>query len=174
MKKTKRGTVISKRNTSIPRLELVSGHMAANLVKNLRQALHSWPIQSITVWMDSMVALYWICNPGKQWKVFVANRVNKIAQITEQTGIQWRHCPTDKNIADLGSRGATIDKLEREEWFTGPEWLLHEERWPEQPNLKSNTTTDAEHKPVKESVMYKQKTADNPDEWEQLLAKKPY
>ena len=94
---------ISKRNATIPRLELVSGHMAANMVKNLCQALHHWPIQSITVWMDSMVALYWICNPGKQWKVFVANRVNKIAEITAQTGIQWKYCPTEKNLADLGS-----------------------------------------------------------------------
>ena len=66
---------ISKRNTTIARLELVSGQMAANMVKNVLVALRRWPITSVNVWMDSMVALYWICNPGKSWKVFVSNRV---------------------------------------------------------------------------------------------------
>ncbi|CAB4014977.1 Pro-Pol poly [Paramuricea clavata] len=42
---------ISKQNTTIPRLELVSGHMAANMVKNLWRALKHWPIVSTTVWM---------------------------------------------------------------------------------------------------------------------------
>ena len=104
---------ISKRNTTIARLELVSGHMAANMVKNILSALKLWPIASVTVWMDSMVALYWICNPGKSWKVFVSNRVRKIAEITHETGIIWTHCPTDKNLADLGSRGVSLDKMEK-------------------------------------------------------------
>ena len=82
---------ISKQDTSIARLELISGQMAANLAKNIHNALRGWPVKSITVWMDSMVALYWILNPGKSWKVFVANRVRKMAQITEQVKIQWRY-----------------------------------------------------------------------------------
>ena len=57
---------ISKQNTTIARLELVSGQMAANMARNLWRALNRWPIKSITIWMDSMVALYWITNPGKQ------------------------------------------------------------------------------------------------------------
>ena len=63
---------ISKRDTSIPRLELVSGHMAANMARNLWNALRGWPINGVTVWIDSLVALFWINNPGKPWKVFVA------------------------------------------------------------------------------------------------------
>ena len=90
---------VSKQNTSIARLELVSGQMAANMVRNLHNALKRWPI----VWMDSMVALYWIRNPGKPWKVFVSNRVKKMAEITGETGISWKYCPTEKNLAELGS-----------------------------------------------------------------------
>ena len=56
---------ISKRSTSIARLELVSGHMAVNMAKNLSTALQQLPIQTINIWMDSMVALYWITNPGR-------------------------------------------------------------------------------------------------------------
>ena len=116
---------ISKRDTSIPRLELVSGHMAVNMARNLCNALRGWPINGVTVWMDSLVALFWINNPSKPWKVFVANRVKKIAQITDEVNITWKYCPTKMNLADLGSRGASIDKLHNQEWFTGPEWLLN-------------------------------------------------
>ena len=64
---------ISRYNTTITRLELVSGEMATNMVKNLVAALKRLPITSMNVWLDSMVALYWICNPRKAWKVFVSN-----------------------------------------------------------------------------------------------------
>ena len=52
--------------------------MAANMVRNLQNALKRWPIVTTTVWMDSMVALYWIRNPGKSLKVFVTNRVSRL------------------------------------------------------------------------------------------------
>ena len=48
---------IARRNTSIARLELVSGHMAANMAKNLVVALRRWPIITITIWMDSLMTL---------------------------------------------------------------------------------------------------------------------
>ena len=129
---------LSKRNTSIARPELVSGHMAANMAKNLHGALQCWPISSTTIWMDSMVAVYWLTNPPKAWKVFLANRVRKIAEATSEIGITWKYVPTHTcmNLADLGSRGATIAKMERGIWLTGPNWLLDERQWPQQPKLK--------------------------------------
>ena len=93
---------ISERNTTKPRLELVEGHMAANMANKVQKALTRWPVGFITIWMDSAVALYWLMNPGNNWKVFVANRVRNIATVTEELNISWKYCPTDKNIADLG------------------------------------------------------------------------
>ena len=136
---------ISKRNTSIVRLELISGHMAVKTV-NLRQALNGWPIRSVTIWKDSMVALYWILNPGKSWKVFVVNRVRKNAQISRELEIQWKHCPSEMNLPDLGSRGASFSKMESSEWYTGPKWLLNRDDWPEQPKLISSTRSQEEEK----------------------------
>ena len=90
--------------------------MAANLARNVVNALKRLPIRSVTVWMDSLVALYWISSPEKAWKVFVANRVKKIAEITEDVDIQWKYVPSGKNVADAGSRGkpreAVIGQLE--------------------------------------------------------------
>ena len=162
---------ISKRDTSIPRLELVSGHMAANMARNLCNALRGWPINGVTVWMDSLVALFWINNSGKPWKVFVANRVKKIAQITDEVNITWKYCPTKMNLADLGSRGASIDKLHNQEWFTGPEWLLSKENWPEQPELKKNQATHQEYKVTETVFLCEEKEA---DEWDELLDRSTY
>ena len=83
-----------------------------------------------------MVALYWICNPGTSWKVFVSNRVRRMARITQEAGIKWRHCPTDNNLGDLGSRGASLEKMEKGKWYEGLDWLLNEEHWSEQPKLE--------------------------------------
>ena len=112
---------ISKRNTSMPRLELVGGQMAANMARNVCKALGKLPISSVTIWMDSMVALFWISNPSKPWKTFVANRVKKIVEIKQEINIKWKFCPSAENLADLGSRGANIDKVVNGKWFDGPD-----------------------------------------------------
>eukprot|EP00795_Rhopilema_esculentum_P006372 gene6372-biopygen7981 len=163
---------ISKRNTSIARLELVGGQMAANMAKNICKALKNWPITSINVWMDSMVALFWINNPGKQWKAFVANRVRKITEIGNEIGIEWKYRPSSENLADLGSRGANIEKMVEKKWFEGPDWLLNEEEWPEQPVLKSSKRNLEEQRPIKEAILFTNETES--DEWDKLLERQSY
>ena len=163
---------ISKRNTSIPRLELISGQMAANMAKNVCQALKQLPIVSVTVWMDSIVALFWILNPAKSWKTFVANRVKKMASITSDLNIKWKYCPSKENIADLGSRGASINRMECNGWFHGPDWLLDEEKQPEQPNLSCTKEVNVESKPLKEVVF--QVAQKEVDEWDWLLERSSY
>ena len=62
----------------------------------------------------------------------MANRVRKTAETMKKMKINCKYCPSEKNLADLGSRGASIHKLEDKEWFSGPNWIMNEE-WPEQP-----------------------------------------
>ncbi|KAL9958494.1 hypothetical protein ACROYT_G035514 [Oculina patagonica] len=110
-----------------------------------------------------------ITNPGKGWKVFVANRVKKIAETTGPINITWKYCPSEMNlhVADLGSRGATIVKMEKGNWFTGPDWLLDERQWPQQPRLNNNKETDEESKATQEAVL---RTDEHKlDEWDALL-----
>ena len=38
----------------------------------------------------------------------MSNRVNKIP---EKDFISWRHVSTDRNAADIGSRGCSVDKI---------------------------------------------------------------
>ena len=57
---------LAKRELTVPRLELVSAHMATNLVINVRNALKELPEPMIYGWLDSTVTLHWIV--GK-WSV---------------------------------------------------------------------------------------------------------
>ena len=73
------------------------------------------------------------------------------------------------DLADLGSRGATINKIEKGEWSNGPEWLLNEKDWPERQNFERTKGVIDEHKPIPERVF---KTVEKaPDEWEALLTR---
>ena len=47
-----------------PRLELTSGRTGAKLVNTVQKSFRKWKISSVTMWMDSMAAMYWIRNEG--------------------------------------------------------------------------------------------------------------
>ena len=89
-------------------------------------------MSSLVGWLDSSVALHWIRGRG-EYKLFVANRVNKIR---EHKTVTWRHVPSKENPADVASRGGLIVE-ENQLWCQGPDWLSQPEKWP--PDLK---TTD--------------------------------
>ena len=55
--------------------------------------------------------------------------MSKIAKITEERRINWKYCLLEINIADLGRRGASLDKVERGKWYEGSKWLLNESDW---------------------------------------------
>ena len=97
---------LAKKNHTIPRLELVAAHMAANLVDNVRTALEGYPITSVHGWSDSTVALHWI-KGGGSYKQFVTNRVRKICS---KDFIEWRHVDVNRNPADIGNRGCNADQ----------------------------------------------------------------
>ena len=47
-----------KKKLTMPRLELISSHMAATLVDNIRGALQRYVVRSVYGWTDSTVALH--------------------------------------------------------------------------------------------------------------------
>ena len=112
---------LAKKGLTIPRLELVSIHMTANLVDNVRNALEGCAMLSVYGWTDSMVALYWMAGKGN-YKQFVANRVK---QIKAKNFFQWGHVSSGQNPADLGSRGNQSKELP-ELWLKGPDWLSNQ------------------------------------------------
>ena len=57
-------------------------------------------------------------------------------------------------------------------WFEGPDWLLNEEEWPEQLELKSSPKILEEQRPIEEPILCAQVI--ERDEWDDLLEGKPY
>ena len=125
-----------KQGLTIPRLELISGHMAVNLIANVAKALEGFPVKQMHCWLDSSVALHWIRGAG-EYKQFVGNRVRKIQ---EHGDVTWRHVGTLENPADLGSRSGSVEN--KELWWRGPEWLGNPERWP--PDIVTSATRESQ------------------------------
>ena len=136
---------LAKKGLTMPRLELISAHMTANLVDNVRSALEGYVVRSVYGWTDSTVVLHWIAGQGS-YKQFVSNRV---AQINAKDYVKWRYVGTEQNPADVGSRG-TLSRERLEIWLKGPNWLTEPEMWPAVVQTKPSKETEAEAKLVKE------------------------
>ena len=127
---------VAKQGLTIPRLELIAGHMAVNLAVNVRHSLAGLPIDPVIhCWLDSTVALHWINNQG-DYRQFVANRVSKIQN---HPNVTWRHVPTIDNPADIGSRGGSV--IDSEMWWKGPTWLANPQEWP--PNIVTQPSPES-------------------------------
>ena len=155
---------LAKQDLTIPRLELVSAHMATNLVSNVKKTINDIPVISVFGWLDSTVALQWLRGVG-EYKQFVANRVRKIHEHPE---IIWRHVPTHDNPADLGSRGGRVSGNQR--WCNGPDWLVDPEQWPPDIVTAPTPESECEAKAVKEVFSA---AVDSKDKFDELLEKFP-
>ncbi len=131
---------LAKRNLTIPRLELISAHMAVNLLTNVRHALDRFLKVELHCWLDSTVVLYWLQGSGR-YKQFVQNRIRKIHQ---HPNTKWHYVPTKENPADLGSRGT--NQL-TDQWISGPRWLPNQEQWPESPVIEQTMESQTEEQP---------------------------
>ena len=92
-----------------------------------------------------MTTLQWIQNKG-EWKQFCATRVNEILSMT--TKDQWKHCPGEKNTADLESRGVLTTRLKtRKLWWEGPQFLRQpQSEWPKLSRPEKVERVEAERK----------------------------
>ena len=160
---------ISKK-TTIPRLELIGGVMAANLLKNVRNVLSGIDggvrVRNEICWSDSTTVIHWVRGDPTRMKQFVRNHCNKILENTSKA--MWRHVPGVLNPADIASRGATVSAL-GEDWWEGPKWLRDEGEWPVDIQTTATTDTEAEAKLIKEVLSV---TVSEPEEaWCELVNK---
>ena len=155
---------LAKQGLTIPRLELIGAHMAANLLTNVREALQDQPVSATYGWSDSTVVLHWL-KGGGQYRQFVTNRVTKI----NQHDVEWRHVPTDQNPADLASRGSSISTSQM--WSHGSTWLSNPTEWPTDPVITSTTESEKEAKTIRQ-VMRSTRQIPSED-FDLLLAKYP-
>ena len=81
-------------------------------------------------WTDSQVVLAYIRSTTKRFKVFLANRVQKIQEHSDVN--QWKYVKGRDNPADDILRGLDPRmETSSSRWFTGPSFLWQrEELWP--------------------------------------------
>ena len=117
------------KSRTIPQLELMGATIATRLARRVCRVLR-FDLTSVVFWTDSLNVLFWIKKPAKFFKPFVSNRVGEIQQATDS--IQWRHCPTNLNPADIPTRTSSVVALrDNSLWWNGPEFLVkEEEQWP--------------------------------------------
>uniref|UniRef100_A0A0A9Z001 Integrase catalytic domain-containing protein n=1 Tax=Lygus hesperus TaxID=30085 RepID=A0A0A9Z001_LYGHE len=117
---------------SIPRLELSAAWLLAQLYSSLSEFLSSISshMRNPVFFTDSSITLGWINSPSYNLKVFVANRVSKIQELTDVSA--WKHVASEENPSDVASRGIMPSQLAQQSlWWSGPSWLqLNEEYWP--------------------------------------------
>jgi len=135
---------------SIPRLELMAAVVALRLGLAAARALKI-PHGDLYFWSDSMNVLWWIRNHSRCYKPFVANCVGEIQAASNPD--HWRYVPTKLNPADFASRGLSASKLIIEElWWSGPEFLRHDEdSWP-QTNIQIQGLSAAASSEIRKST----------------------
>ena len=97
--------VTPRKFVSIPRLELTAVVLSAKCGKFIKKELKLEYIHE-TFWTDSKVALGYIQNNTKRFKIFVANRIHQIHKGCRVE--QWRYAPLKLNPADHASHGLGI------------------------------------------------------------------
>lgn len=121
------------KGVTIPRLELAATELLSQLMFSVRESME---LQTVpyTAWTDNTIALHWIHKPLHALKLYVANRVKRIQQLTDVKN--WKHVRTHENPADLISRGQHAD--ENQLWWHGPQWLSKpENQWPPSIEIQS-------------------------------------
>ena len=114
---------------TLPRLELNAAVIGARLSRLLLHEL-DLPVERVQYWTDSTLVLQYINNNSHRVKVFVANRVTEIHEVSQSSS--WSHVPGKDNPADILSRGVMDpEALIGTSWFTGPTFLTQDEdHWP--------------------------------------------
>ena len=86
-------------------MELVSGHMAINLITNTRDMLEGFPVGEMYCRLESTVTLHWIQRAG--------NYSLSETGLARSTNIkQWCHATSQENPEDLGSIGENVQEEE--------------------------------------------------------------
>ena len=106
---------------TIPRAELKAAVVGATLGHVVKKNFGELCSKMIYV-TDSSIVLYWINQDERPMKIAIRNGVIEIRRFSLPD--QWYHVETQNNIADLGTRTATIEDISKgSEWQNGKPWM---------------------------------------------------
>ena len=107
---------------TLPKLELTACVLGCRMSKFVTHALAKGDIATF-FWTDSKICLGWINQGSQKGKAYVGNRVKEIIECAVVRF--WQYCPTEKNPADLVTRGISVNTfLNTDVWVRGRKELL--------------------------------------------------
>ena len=111
--------------TTVPRLELTAATVCAKIAAVIMKELKLDDVETF-YWVDNKIVLGYIFNQTRRYRVFVANRVQAIEDLTGNKN--WNYVPTKENPADYSSRGISLKESEKVFiWLHGPKFLRRQE-----------------------------------------------
>ncbi|GAB0100398.1 hypothetical protein DMENIID0001_164320 [Sergentomyia squamirostris] len=122
---------------TIPRLELCAALLGAEVLDKLKNSIN---FSNYHLWSDSTVVLGQLRSRKVKLNTYVQNRVNRIHELTDISA--WNYVPTDKNPADIISRGMwPRELLVSILWWKGPQFIIQTpELWPKDPTISNKKT----------------------------------
>ena len=109
------------RYNTIPRAELRAAVVSASLAHSVKHNLRSRITNSLYV-SDSTIILHWLNQDERPLETAVRNSVIEIRRLSDVR--QWFHIDGTLNIADLGTRDASVSDISLgSEWQDGKPWM---------------------------------------------------
>ena len=129
---------------TIPRLELDALRIGINLATTISEE-SDIEVRRVVFWTYSIICKYWLTQPSRRYKDYVAHRIVDLLEKTEslaQKGlaVEVRYVRSEMNAADIGTRWAMLRDLDFDSaWQRGPNFLRKpENEWPEEPGKRVN------------------------------------
>ena len=138
------------KTVSIPRLELSGATLSTQVALFICEEL-GFQLDKVFYWTDSMTVLRYLHNTQKRFKVFVANRLSAIREVSAAE--QWRYVPSSENAADVGSRPVLPGSDQLRPWIEGPAFLRTDD-WPRTPALGNIPVEDKELKTYSRTLLH--------------------
>ena len=121
---------------TIPNLELQAAVYGAQLAQFVRDEMDI-EIHKQVFWSDSTTVLYWLRTPEIRHRIFIANRLAKILDVSSAQ--DWFYISSTRNPADDGTRGYNVHQMNvNSRWLLGPSFLCQNKNtWPKQDLLSA-------------------------------------
>ena len=107
---------------TIPNLELKAAVYGAQLAQFVKDEMDI-EIHKQVFWSDSTTVLYWLRTPEIRHRIFIANRLTKILNVSSAQ--DWFYISSTRNPADDGTRGYNVHQMNvNSRWLLGPSFCL--------------------------------------------------
>ena len=134
---------VGNHENSIPRLELMSAKIAAQIRDTIVREMNV-VFDEIHMFSDSQTVIRWIKSWKRKFRTYENHKLSQIRALSDQS--EWHFISTKENPADHGSKGLNgKDDKQWVHWFSGASFFHKpKSEWPEEIRLEENDDVEQE------------------------------